>query len=137
MIKPVKKIIESKTIRRFEDLPNGRRAKKEIKINCYYHSILHNKGGPAVRKDNGEEWWYDMGVIHRSDGGPAVTTPEGKYWYVQGKYHREGFPAIVMNNGHREWYLDGLRHRIDGPAVEDPKKGNEWWENGVFIRKEE
>ena len=75
----------------------------------WYKEVLHNIKGPALIMEDGSEFWYKEGVIHRNGDVPAVTTKVGKYWYKNGKYHRENGPAIVYNNGKKEYYLNGVR----------------------------
>ncbi len=62
-----------------------------------------------------------------------------KFWYQDGMLHRTDGPAVEDINGNKCWYQDGKRHREDGPAVEYPPTENhsngykEWWHQGDII----
>jgi hypothetical protein len=93
---------------------------------------LHRTNGPAVIERNGDELWYQNGVLHRDGDFPAVIRQNGKslIWIKNGHSHREQGPAIILPNGRQEWYLNGVRHRDGGPAIIDPVKGDEYWKHG-------
>ena len=48
-----------------------------------------------------------------------------EFWYLNGKLHREDGPAIVCRDGYKEWCLNGKPHREDGPAV--IANGDKFW----------
>ena len=55
--------------------------------------FLHSAENPAIKKANGDEYWYQNGQQHRSDG-----------------------PAVVMNDGtYFEYWINGIR-LIDMPT---------------------
>lgn len=107
--------------------------------------MVHSEHEPAlIWPDGSIEWLYE-GKAHREDG-PAVEDENGwQYWYKHGQLHRDGDqPALITNivdNGelvfHHEWYKDGQRHRENGPAeIFYDEYGEElsraYWINGVF-----
>jgi hypothetical protein len=56
---------------------------------------------------NGNKYWYQNEVLHRTDG-PAIEYSDGtKYWYQNGKRHRTDGPAVEWPNGTKYWYLHG------------------------------
>ena len=57
--------------------------------------------------NNGDKFWYQNGLLHRTDG-PAIEYPNGyKYWYQSGERHRIDGPAVELANGDKAWYLEG------------------------------
>jgi hypothetical protein len=86
--------------------------------------ILHD--GTTVYQKQGD-------ITHREDG-PAVIWPSGiKEWYIDSKHHRVDGPAIESPNG-RQWLIEGMRHREDGPAIEGFNKQPEWYLNDKKLR---
>ena len=68
----------------------------------------HRTAGPAVVYCNGEQRWYQNGVLHREDG-PAIVYPGGnKRWYRNGRLHRTDGPASIFN-GISYWFLNDMR----------------------------
>lgn len=54
----------------------------------YGYFQLHCEEGPAVEWDNGNNVWYNRGLIHRDDG-PAIEYTNGfKAWYKKGSLIR-------------------------------------------------
>ena len=60
-----------------------------------------------------------------------------EYWWLNGKLHREDGPAIEYANGDKSWYLNGKLHREDGPAIEYASGDKCWWLNGKKVTEEE
>jgi hypothetical protein len=48
--------------------------------------FLHRDDGPALRKKNGDEHWFQYGKYHREDGPAAELANGDKYWYLNGKH---------------------------------------------------
>ncbi len=103
---------------------------KGLKTECHFIKYAHSLVEPAIKVENGDEYWYKNGVLHRQ-GGPAVSHGGDRLWYKDGTLHREDGPAIERTNGVLEWFMDNKRHRIDGPAVIDHKHGNQYWIDGI------
>jgi hypothetical protein len=83
--------------------------KQKKKKNVFYNKNgqLHRLNGPAVKRSNGYEAWYQNGLLHRLDG-PAIKTFNGeKYWFQNGGLHRLDGPAIEWSDGKRSWYFKG------------------------------
>lgn len=60
----------------------------------------------SVDKD-GTQYWFQNGVLHRTDG-PAAIWPDGtEYWYQNGQRHREDGPAVIRPDGTQRWCLNG------------------------------
>lgn len=94
-----KQIVEKERIVN-ETYHGNRKTSVVTNVTSKYHAILHSEKGPAVVNDNGDKYWYRMGVIHR-DGGPAAINSKGEFWFSDGVYHRSDGPAIILNNGHK------------------------------------
>jgi len=71
---------------------------------------LHRLDGPAVIYKNGNEAWYQNGLLHR-EGGPARTIGDSyKEYAVNGNYHRLDGPAIInLNSNTVLWFYEGQR----------------------------
>jgi hypothetical protein len=90
----------------------------------YRDGKLHRDDGPAIVCPNGRQCYYRDGKLHRDDG-PAIVCPNGEqHYYRDGKYHRDdgpavvyAGPAIVYADGNKYYYCDGKPHRDDGPAI--------------------
>jgi hypothetical protein len=118
---------------------------------------LHRKDGPALRRLNGDKWWYRHGRLHRVDGpaiewangdkgwyrkdllhrghGPAIRNADGtRIWYRHGLLHRKNGPAVRTSDGSLEWYVNGVPHRSGAPAVESANGDREWWLHGLRHR---
>lgn len=83
--------------------------------------------------DNGDSisWYNDSNQRHRVDGPAIIWKDDGEQlWYQHGVLHREDGPAIEFADGSKEWYFRGLMHRIGGPALEDIYGNDEWCLNG-------
>lgn len=101
--------------------------------------ILHRTdGGPAITEyEDGSKFWYVNGKRHRR-GGPAIEYAEGtKCWYVDGKRHRLDGPAVEYADGSKFWYVDGKRHRLDGPAIEWADGDKSWYIDDVELTEDE
>jgi hypothetical protein len=79
--------------------------------------LRHRIGGPAVvaldavkGKAHATEYYYNKGILHRTDG-----------------------PAVVYADGHQEYYNGGVLERVDGPAVSGPGYTNSYCMNGVRV----
>ena len=59
------------------------------------------------------------------------------YWFLNGKLHREDGPACELSDGSKSWYLNGKLHREDGPAVEYFSGQRFWYLNGVEMTEQE
>lgn len=98
----------------------------------YYYSIPHRLDGPAKTNNKGEEWWYNMGILHRDGDEPAVIRKEMKMWVKNGVCSRDNdLPAIILTKGDKYWYKNGDLHRENGPAIIRPDGTEEFWINGV------
>lgn len=67
----------------------------------------HREDGPAVRIDDGSEFWFLNGKKHRLDGPACKYTKGVNEWWQYGNLHREDGPAIEYTNGNMEWYIYG------------------------------
>ena len=68
------------------------------------------------KDEDGNQYWYLNGKLHREDG-PAVIWANGnKFWFLNGKCHREDGPAYISSDGTQAWWVNGEYHREDGPA---------------------
>lgn len=85
------------------------------------------------------KYWYKYGIIHRSNGLPAIIIRDvEKRWVINGKHHREhDLPAWEHANGALEWFLNGLCHRDnDLPAyISSNKTYMEWRQHGFLHRE--
>ncbi len=85
---------------------------------------------------DGDQFWYQNGVVHRDNDLPAIIDKYGnKQWYQNGEHHRDhDKPAIEYANGDKKWFQNGELHRDnDLPAVEGAY-GKAWYKNGVLHR---
>jgi len=56
---------------------------------------------------SGDRYWYQDGLLHRTDG-PAVEYANGEYsWWFEGRLHRVDGPAAEYTNGDRHWFYKG------------------------------
>lgn len=97
----------------------------------------HRTDGPAIENENGDQYWYSEGALHRADG-PAVICGKGNVqaWYVHGTCHRAYGPATVYADGSTHWFVNGERHRADGAAIELADGTREWWLHGKRHRSD-
>lgn len=69
---------------------------------------LHCEDGPAYKDDTLEEWRIN-GVLHRTDGGPALINTYGVTWFQHGLRHRINGPATISRYGFRiSFWISGL-----------------------------
>jgi len=69
--------------------------------------VYHRENGPAIEYYNGDDVWYQDGLLHRIDG-PAIERAGGhKEWWQNGKLHRTDGPAVVFEDGDNYWYING------------------------------
>ncbi len=66
---------------------------------------LHCNSGPSIIYNNGSQYWYQYGKLHR-DGGPAFINKSDQFWYQHGLYHRDDGPAIIYYDT-QSWYQYG------------------------------
>jgi hypothetical protein len=100
---------------------------------CLLGKLHNNNDLPAVITNNGDLYWYSLGLLHRCDG-PAIIMYSREEWWQNGTRHRDGdLPAVITNNGDLYWYSLGLLHRCDGPAIIMYSR-EEWWQNGTRHR---
>ena len=57
--------------------------------------------------NDGDEYWYKNGILHREDGPAVIRLNDSKIWYKNGVYHREDGPAIIREHGSEEWWING------------------------------
>ena len=58
--------------------------------------------------EDGNKIWYQNGLWHRTDGGPAVEYPNGyKAWWQNNQVHRLDGPAVEFSDGYKEYYVLG------------------------------
>lgn len=110
-----------------------------VKATC---TNFHRDDGPAViwPGSNIEEWWR-YGRRHRK-GGPAISSQQRIFWYLDGNLHRDDGPAIIQHNSTDktivyEWWQFDRRHNENGPAIKiyaDIKPA--LWPPGAEIEKE-
>lgn len=74
-----------------------------------YAAALHRGNNkPAIECQNGDHYWYQLGLLHRDNDQPAVELHNGdRQWFRRGKLHRVGGPAKLGPGGVRQWYLNG------------------------------
>jgi uncharacterized protein (UPF0216 family) len=60
-----------------------------------------------VIDDNGNEYWYLNGKLHREDGPAAIYADGTQYWFRNDELHREDGPAITYRDGTQNWYSNG------------------------------
>ena len=68
--------------------------------------------------ENGNQFWFESGQLHREDG-PAIIWANGaKHWYKNGKCHRKDGPAIIREDGSLEWYKNGKHQASYSPDTD-------------------
>lgn len=79
----------------------------------YWYSLglLHRCDGPAIIMFGREEWWQN-GTRHRDGDLPAIITREQSIWYANGRIHRDGGNPAIIEIGRMEWYIAGERRRL-------------------------
>jgi hypothetical protein len=103
----------------------------------YEYGELHRDGDlPAIVCDNGDMIWFRNGVRHRDGGLPAHIYAGGREWWKNGLIHRGGdLPARICDNGDMGWFKNGLRHRDrDLPAIIWNNGTRVWYRNGTAHR---
>lgn len=83
-----------------------------VKTTCHFMKYAHSTIEAAVKKDNGDEYWYCHGILHRDGDGCAVIQSGDKFWYKMGLLHRDDGPAIVRANGDVEYYRNNERYYV-------------------------
>jgi hypothetical protein len=133
-------------------------------IEHHVYGYLHCLGDqPAELWENGTEFWYRGGLVHRDGDLPAVTwygkedtirramvrgsaidfhpaeIPKphirSQSWYQNGERHRDGDrPAEVCANGDKYWYQHGELHRDGGKPAKIAVSGLHYWVvRGVLV----
>lgn len=46
--------------------------------------VAHRADGPSSIDEDGTEWWYQYGHLHRTDG-PAIAYPGDSYYHIKGQ----------------------------------------------------
>lgn len=85
---------------------------------AYHYGVIHRDQdlGPAVvLKDSAAQFYMKFGLLHRNDGGPAVTTPDSIEYWQNGMRHAIGKPAVVHSNGVMEFWRYGEYERTIYP----------------------
>ena len=59
--------------------------------------------------ENGGEFWYLDGKLHREDGPAVKWTCGSKFWYINDELHREDGPAIEYADGAKSWHINGKK----------------------------
>jgi hypothetical protein len=81
---------------------------KRIKVKKW-DNIPKGFTGIATWTTSGLKIWLKDGLLHREDGGPAVTYSTGeKTWYQKGKKHRTDGPACEWSDGIRQYWINGI-----------------------------
>jgi len=86
----------------------------------YHNNLLDRAGAPAVEWKAGpkfikgaKEYWQN-GKRHRVDG-PAMITENGdEFWFFEGMLHRKDGPAVRYADGRLEYWNHGERILEDG-----------------------
>jgi hypothetical protein len=99
----------------------------------YCNGKLHRDNKPAVICAGGNQYWYQHDKLHRNNDLPAVICANGdQYWYQHDKRHRDNdLPAIICANGYQAWYQHYKLHRDNGPAVIKANGDQYWYRNGI------
>jgi hypothetical protein len=103
----------------------------------YENGVLHRDNDlPAIVYSSGSKGWLKNGLKHREHDRPALVTCGGREWWVDGQRHRDGDnPAIINENGEREWWVKGVRHRDeDLPSIIRPGVAKIWFKHGFVYR---
>jgi len=116
-------------------------------VKFYWRGIQHSTD-PAEIKKSGTKVYYLYGLKHR-DNGPAIVDKlkRSEYWYNHGLLHREdGGPARIIYKFHDKntmnicWYKYGVIHRLEGPGYLSWNSKvkqyiyKAWYKNGQFHR---
>lgn len=72
---------------------------------------------------------YFTGKIEYDDG--------GEYWFVNGILHREDGPAVIRFDGQQRWFYNNLLHRSDGPAIVHSEGYKTWFLRGEPVSAQE
>lgn len=104
---------------------------KEIRRYLGTTLLLHNTEGPALKWEDGSQFWFFFGKLHSYNDQPAVIFSDGrKEWWREGVRDRKHGPAVILPDGTEEYYSDGSRHRQGGPAVISPDGTQLFYEYG-------
>ena len=69
-------------------------------------------GTSYVRYNDGDQYWYRNGRVHRDGDQPAAIWADGRQaWYRDGQQHRDGdIPAVIWADGEQRWYKNGVQY---------------------------
>ena len=79
-----------------------------------------------------KEYRNEEGLLHREDG-PALIKEDREEWYLNGVIGRTDGPSVVYYNGDQRWYYNNILHRAGGPAIILADGTEEWYNNGVKV----
>ncbi len=95
--------------------------------------------GEIFKDDRNNVFYWINEVCHRDYDMPARINDDGtNYWYFYGKLHRDYKPAVIDKNNSKFWFQFNEYHRLDGPAVEyNDTKTNYYYINDKIYEKED
>lgn len=103
-----------------------------------YIDEIENKTSLKELTIDGNKATYRFGVLHTEDNIPTIIKQNGdKYYYKLGILHRENGPAIIKHNGDKHYYQLGFLHNDDGPAIQLSNGVNKWYKYGVELTEDE
>lgn len=103
-----------------------------------YIDEIENKTSLKELTIDGNKVTYRFGVLHTEDNIPTIIKQNGdKYYYKLGILHRENGPAIIKHNGDKHYYQLGFLHNEDGPAIQLSNGDNKWYKYGVELTEDE
>ena len=103
-----------------------------------YIDEIENKTSLEELTIDGNKVTYRFGVLHTEDNIPTIIKQNGdKYYYKLGILHRENGPAIQLSNGDKHYYQLGFLHNEDGPAIQLSNGDNKWYKYGVELTEDE
>ena len=103
---------------------------------CIGFDMLHNYYGPAIKRLNGSEEYFEEGQYHRIEG-PAFINQNGlERWYIYGELHSQyDNPCCTYPDGSMEWRYAGKYHRTgDKPALINSDGTNYYYNHGLLHR---
>lgn len=61
-----------------------------------------------------------------------------EFWFLDGNLHREDKPAVIYRSGTKYWYFYGKKHRVNGPAIiyNSSFLNDKWIINDTSLSKE-